>query len=448
MGQIDEGFRVDRRTVLAGAGASALVGATRALCASERRPAAAGEAWVKAHAVGIRTVDASDEDFRDLEPIANAIGSARVVQLGEPSHGSGTAFAAKARLIKFLHRCMGFDVLIWESGLYDVELAQAGMRGTDDALTAARRGLFSLWTESAEARAVFEYVKESQATTRPIDMAGFDLQITANGSAERYAPELRAFAGALRTAEVREQALTLATQATNARRQLFSTKFAARSDLDDLASAAQRLRALIRVRRTDFEQAWGSLHTSLMDRTIQNMLVDAAQRFDAARSPPTTSERENRRDALNADNLLWLIETRYTGRKAIVWAHNVHVMKAFYSPDFRDVHLRARPRDMKPTGIFLAEECGRKLYTIGMTAFEGSEGLAIAKQRTSIPPAPDGGLEASLHALGHPYAFLELRACPALIARMPKFESISIADPSRVYDGLFFIDRMMPATHV
>ncbi|MGH9894114.1 MAG: erythromycin esterase family protein, partial [bacterium] len=66
----------------------------------------------------VRSIDPADEDFKDLEPLIKAIGSARVVQLGEPSHGAGSSFAAKARLIKFLHRRMGFDVVAWESGLY------------------------------------------------------------------------------------------------------------------------------------------------------------------------------------------------------------------------------------------------------------------------------------------------------------------------------------------
>jgi hypothetical protein len=33
----------------------------------------------------IRSIDPSDEDYSDLEPLADAIGDARVVQLGEPS---------------------------------------------------------------------------------------------------------------------------------------------------------------------------------------------------------------------------------------------------------------------------------------------------------------------------------------------------------------------------
>src|SRR6185437_6298205 len=55
------------------------------------------QTWIAGHAVAVRTIDPSDKDFGDLEPLIDAIGSARVVQLGEPSHGAGSAFAAKVR---------------------------------------------------------------------------------------------------------------------------------------------------------------------------------------------------------------------------------------------------------------------------------------------------------------------------------------------------------------
>ncbi len=59
--------------------------------------------WLKKHAVAVRTIDPKDDDFADLMPLVKAIGSARVVALGEQSHGDGAAFLAKHRLIRFLH---------------------------------------------------------------------------------------------------------------------------------------------------------------------------------------------------------------------------------------------------------------------------------------------------------------------------------------------------------
>ncbi len=420
-------FDLSRRAFVVSGAALASSGAV-----ARGRPRDVLQAWLDIHAARVRSIDAADEDFSDLEPLADAIGASRIVQLGEPSHGAGSCFAAKARIAKFLHLRHGFDVLIWESGLYDVALAQAAMRGTDDAMTAARRGIFALWSGAAEVRPLFEYIKASQTTVRPLEMAGFDMQVTADGTTARFAEDLRGFASALRDRALRYQANALVEQAVGARERLFASKFADRSDLDALTATAQSLGALIRSRRADFERVRGEVGASFMARAIQNMWVDATQRFEFAHAPATTPDRENRRDLVNAVNLRWLLEERYAGRKALVWAHDVHLMNAYYDSSFRAVHLEPEPGDMKPTGVFTAAWAGTRVYTLGMTAFAGEDGLATGGPASQIPPAPDGSLEASLHAQGHPYAFVDFRAGDPMPAnqsiRLPKYDSNTISD--------------------
>lgn len=398
------------------------------------------QAWLAANAKPLRTIDPGDEDFSDLEPLAKAIGAARVVQLGEPSHGAGSSFAAKARIVKFLHQRLGFDVLIWESGLYDVSLADAAMRGPDNGMTAARKGVFALWSQSAEVKQLFDYVKASQTSARPINMAGVDLQVTADGSRARFAEDLRAFVAGLPD---HDRAAALAEQTLSARDRLYDSKFANQADLEALTAATQELGKLIDTHKAGF-----------IARAVANMRADAVQRFEAARGP-TTPDRENRRDALNADNLRWLLDKNYAGRKAIVWAHNVHVMNACYDASFSGVHHRYQAGDMKPTGVFIANWLGKQVYTLGVTAFQGEDGFAMGGPATAVAPAPEGSVEAHLHALGQAYAFIDFRAVAkdkrspphaTLSIRLPKYVSNSIADVGQIYDGLLYIDQMKRAT--
>jgi erythromycin esterase-like protein len=74
-----------------------------------------------------------------------------------------------------------------------------------------------------------------------------------------------------------------------------------------------------------------------------------------------------------------------------------------------------------------------------------------------IAPAPPGSLEARLHEIGRPLAFLDFRALdgnaghPLRVPqsmRFPKYETETLADVTRPYDGIVFIDQMERATRI
>ncbi len=81
--------------------------------------------WLKKNTAPISTLDITkkNDTFKDLKPFGDAVGESRVVFLGVQSHGEGTTFEAKARLVRYLHEVKGFHVLAFESGLYDCHVA-------------------------------------------------------------------------------------------------------------------------------------------------------------------------------------------------------------------------------------------------------------------------------------------------------------------------------------
>ena len=81
-------------------------------------------AYLKNSAIELTTIDPEHEDFSDLLPLKQEIGNARIVMLGEQTHGEGETMSAKIRLIKFLHREMGFDVLAFESSIFEVDVTR------------------------------------------------------------------------------------------------------------------------------------------------------------------------------------------------------------------------------------------------------------------------------------------------------------------------------------
>jgi len=486
MTHIISGFT--RRTLLGTAGASLLTAPSLFAPPAAAQTRDGLQDWLAAQACPIRTVDPQGEDFSDLEPLATAIGTARVVQLGEPSHNAGTCFSAKVRLIKFLHERLNFDVVIWESGIYDVELVEAGMRAGENPVAAARRGILQNWSWSQDCRPLFAYAGASHATVRPLVMAGFDSSLTSPFA--NLADKLRGYAGkpasmALRreataTTEELIQAFTGLTRYVEGldtiNASLTTTGGAARQEalarweretgaalrpnrgmLERFQAAQLKLAEMLRDNENEFARIDGARQSGFMRRVVDSLSargVNLYERFGTDFTPSTDGglAQQNRRDASNSENLRWLIEQGYPGRKVIVWAHNAHVMNAYYdAPDFKTVRLAPATNTMKPHGVFLAEWLGRDLYTIGFTAYEGEDGWTHMATVPAIAPARAASIEARLLKLGHPFAFLDLRGAAGVLRgtqtmRVPKYDEVELTDVTRPYDGIFFIARMGRAT--
>ena len=131
------------------------------------------EDWIRKNHRTIRSLSASRDD--DLNFLKNVIGSRRLVQLGESGHGVQEFSRAKVRLIKYLHEEMGFDVLAFESGLF--ECWKANELGDEAPHVTMGRCIFGVWY-TEDVYELFEYLKETRKTSRPLILAGFDVQLS------------------------------------------------------------------------------------------------------------------------------------------------------------------------------------------------------------------------------------------------------------------------------
>jgi len=217
-------------------------------------------------------------------------------------------------------------------------------------------------------------------------------------------------------------------------------------DLRHLQEAAGELEHLLQKSRDNGPGAPG--RTGFMIRAITSLatyganLLEEQGKHSAEEAAEYVLTRENRRDRINADNLKWLIDEAYVGRKIMVWAHNAHVMNAWYTHGFDSVSLQPLTDGMKSMGVWLSDWYGNALYKIGLTAYQGSDGW-VGGPPEPVPPAPSGSLEERLHRLGAAEVFVPLRgnnasgSLPAQVIsiRIPKYKTEMIA-----------IDTMKPAT--
>jgi erythromycin esterase len=440
--------------------------AVAVMCGSAAPEAAAGQqdslgAYLRNSTVAVRSIDPADEDFSDLEPLVRAIGSARIVQLGESSHGAGAQFKAKARLVKFLHQRLGFDVLIWESGLFDVWTVNTALREGADPTRAGQLGVFPIWSSAGEVRPLLEYVQQTASGPRPLEIAGFDMQFSSRDADVRLHDALVAFADAVSNAQLRTRIADLAGRMIRDYRELVTMESAMPGDLARFLSVVDTLRDVIAENRRPLEAVHSQRDVDFFLHAIANTREYGLTGYEnrAADSPKDGPELRalrngqwNRRDARNATVLLWLAREHYGDRKLIVWAHNGHVMNAFYAADWQSLSHEPQPGGMTPTGVFLRDSLGPAVYTIALTHYDGIDGFAASSTRREIPAAPEGSMERRLHDVGHPFSFVNLRGAPgelfsgtSLRLRSP-FLSESFADLPRVIDGVFYIHTGEPAT--
>jgi erythromycin esterase len=421
------------------------------------------DTWIAEAASPLRSIDPLDDDA-DLGPLADAIGDARLVQLGEASHSAGSGFSAKARVVRFLHERLGFDVLIWEEGIFDLRLAHADLSRGDAPIDVVTRALRPGWAGAAELAPLFARTRASLATTRPLELAGYDARFGAD-ALERLPAWLRGVGGALRDPAHRRAAIALAddvlarhdgiARATEggiapSDEQLAGFRDAASRLLDDLAT-----------RRDAYERVHGRRETGFAERVIESLRTDGPGRADlvpAMSGAPEAGAAFARfwhdRDLQGARNLRWLLEEGYPGRKAVFWAHNVHVMNAHCAEWFVDIAPDPIPGGMTPVGVPIADWLGDDVYTIGMTHFDGAVGLP-GEEPQPIDPAAPGSLEARLHDRGETALFLDLRGTddtPGHPVRSPLSVRVilpqvaTLPDLTRAFDGILHVDLATPVT--
>jgi len=418
-------------------------------------------AWLRDNAVPVRTIDPTDSEFSDLMPLVGLIGDARVVALGEPSHGDGATFHAKTRLVRFLHEVMGFDVLIWESGTYDMFLVDRAIRSGTPAREAWRAGLFPIWGDSEAMQPLFDHLDATRRSGRPIEVAGMDVQLV-DGAARALLEHVGSLleragrAGALRD--------PLARAGSCADRLAESESEPALSD-DEVAPCSAAIAALRDEIDTPAGDAMaavaGPRERALVSRALAN-LADAVAVVHGLSKGPGDRDAFRRalelRESAMAANLVGSARTRYADRKIVVWSASGHVASGLHRAARRgaDGTWSVPEPPFEPMGEAVREALGDDYYVVNFLAHHGSYGMAGSEPR-DMPAMDAGSLEALLHEAGRPYAFLDLRSLAArpggdwigreLVAHVSGYRPMR-TEWTAVCDAFFFTDEMFPSRRV
>ncbi len=124
--------------------------------------------WVGRHAPAVPAATPEEISDAQLQAFVAAVGSARVVALSEKTHGGREEFELRMRLLRYLHEHMGFDVLLLESGVFDIALLQDAMQRGEKLEALAPGNVFQIYPKSDAGRGLLRCPGERQSRPRPL----------------------------------------------------------------------------------------------------------------------------------------------------------------------------------------------------------------------------------------------------------------------------------------
>lgn len=384
------------------------------------------------HGVGVVTFHGDSLDT-ELARFAPLLDGARIVLLGENGHGVKEITQAKVELVEWLHRDHGFDLVVFESGMFECDLAWRRLQEA----TAARalRGCLRYPFEHAEALPLFEYMRASASSRRPLAFSGMDPQAQGYDSEERPRESFARLVGADADLAARvaaaDSALFLIPEMGGLGDEVYRFAHVHRDSLTAEYRAAAA--ATSGVTRHVFSLAEGWVH---------RLAIRGAAEEEGVEGRPRRYYEV--RDQWMARAVSALADSTGAGRKVVVWLHNDHARYGRF-PSGGD--------SIRSTGGFLREWYGDGVVSVGFFLGRGEVADNARRPRTVVP-WPEGGLEHHLAGTPGTYVVLRGNGNPAVRAWADRelpylragLDTLTLT-PSAEFDVLMYVDSVSVPTY-
>ena len=321
--------------------------ATPTLSPAEIQARAAAGEWLRANAIPFETTEPGS-GFEDLMPLKEMIGDARIVALGEATHGTHEFFQMKHRLVEFLVEEMGFNVFAMEVDWAEAnsvnDYVQNGPCRGNEAKLLADLGYWTWNTEEVLDMIRWMCVHNQDPGDAPkVSFAGFDMQN----------PDMAITSVISYLQKVEPSYVEIATSRYSCLRGHRGVDYAGLPDADQAVcrNGLQEVFDHLIAQRETYEELSSPQKFAVAEQSAR-VVLQAADWF---------AEDTFSRDQYLAENVTWLLEQAGPDARIILWAHNGHVgnMETSDTPAWKSM------------GAYLREIYGEEMVTFGFAFYQG-----------------------------------------------------------------------------
>jgi hypothetical protein len=132
--------------------------------------------WIASQAIRLSAPEAR-HGFEDMQPLKKIIGDARIVSLGEATHGTREFFQMKHRMMEFLASEMGFTIFSIEANMPEAyKVNDYVLNGSGDPAKLLKGMYFWTW-DTEEVLDMIRWMREfNQSGKGHVEFTGFDMQ--------------------------------------------------------------------------------------------------------------------------------------------------------------------------------------------------------------------------------------------------------------------------------
>jgi erythromycin esterase len=367
--------------------------------------------------------------FDDLAGLDRLIGDARIVALGEATHGSAEIFQMKHRLLEYLVERKGFTVFAIEGNWPEAQVGDRFVKTGEGDAGAALTAIYYWTCQSQEVSALLQWMRQYNATRgeRPVvSFSGFDMQVRTVA--------MKRVIDCLDRIDSADRDTVRALYDGMEKLDKWGTGISAEENTR-LADRAREALDLIDARRTTLTTA----STPEEYRDVRQAARIVLQGFERGAG---IADRER----AMAENVSWLLEQAFPGQKIVLWAHNGHVGTGMEEGG-------------KSMGDHLRDRYAEQMVTIGFATHHGTvrarrlePGKVGPLVAGPLAPARKVSVEAVFADTGLPRFILELRNLPkdgavGVWLSKPRLHRMIGAVYDAELDSKYYIHVRLPAMY-